>query len=73
MNININCLSCGHKIELDSAYSDYEGLVSCVVCSTRLEIKTEDGSIRSVKEGQPSVSAANASNHPGDSWPAANR
>ena len=47
--MRINCLSCGFKVELDDAYDDYEGRIKCVVCGTLLEIKTEDGSIRSVK------------------------
>ena len=68
--MKINCLSCGHWIELDNAYSDYEGPIRCVVCGARLEIKTEDGAIRSVKEEQSFVAAANANRHPGDDQPA---
>ena len=63
--MRVNCLSCGHKIELDSAYSDYEGPIRCLVCGARLEIKTEEGGIRSVKEAQSLVAAAHAGNPSG--------
>jgi len=47
--MKINCLSCGHTIDLDDAYSDYEGQVKCYTCSALLEIKLEDSSVKSVK------------------------
>lgn len=47
--MKINCVSCGHKVELDDAYSDYEGQIKCFACSALLEVKTEQGSIKSVK------------------------
>jgi len=47
--MKINCLACGHKVELDGAYDDYEGQVKCFVCSALLEIKTDQGNIKSVK------------------------
>ena len=47
--MNIRCLSCGHTIDLDDAYSDYEGQVTCYTCSALLEIKLEEGLIKSVK------------------------
>lgn len=47
--MRINCLSCGHKVELDDAYDDYEGQVRCFTCRTMLEIRTEDGGLKSVK------------------------
>lgn len=46
--MKINCLACGHKVELDDAYGDYEGPVKCFVCSALLEVKTEQGNIKSV-------------------------
>ena len=49
MEIKINCLSCGHKVDLDDAYGDYEGQVKCFACSALLEIKAEQGNIKSVK------------------------
>jgi DNA-directed RNA polymerase subunit RPC12/RpoP len=56
--MKINCVSCGHKIELDNAYSDYEGRIRCFTCGALLEIKTEEGGIRWVKVAQWAVGAA---------------
>lgn len=59
--MRINCLNCGHKIELDDVYDDYEGLIKCMTCRTLLSIKTEDSKLRKVGFAQtaPSVSEAN--------------
>lgn len=46
--MKINCVSCGHKVDLDDAYDDYDGQVKCFACGTLLQIRTEDGSIKSV-------------------------
>ena len=46
--MKINCLTCGHKVDLDDVYDDYEGCVKCL-CGTMLEIRTEEGRLRSVK------------------------
>ena len=48
--MKINCLCCGHKVDLDDAYDDYEGPVKCFVCSAILEIRTEKGTIKAVKQ-----------------------
>ena len=47
--MNIRCLSCGHTIDLDSAYSDYEGQIRCYTCNALLEVKLSDSLIKSVK------------------------
>jgi hypothetical protein len=56
--MKINCLSCGHKLELDDTYDDYSGQVRCYTCQALLDIKVEDGKIKSVKMvlGKPSSS-----------------
>ena len=46
--MKINCLCCGHKVDLDDVYDDYEGPVKCL-CGTMLEIKTEDGQLKMVR------------------------
>jgi len=46
--MKINCLSCGHQVVLDDAYDNYEGQVKCFACSAMLEIKTEEGNLKSV-------------------------
>jgi len=57
--MKINCVSCGHNMELDDAYDDFEGLIKCYVCSALLYVKNCDGKIKSVNlaglEGQPAV------------------
>jgi DNA-directed RNA polymerase subunit RPC12/RpoP len=46
--MRINCLNCGHKIELDDVYDDYEGLIKCMTCRALLSIKTEDSKLKGV-------------------------
>ena len=46
--MRINCLSCGHKVELDEAYDDFEGPVKCL-CGGMLEIRTEDGQLKGIR------------------------
>ena len=48
--MKIRCVSCGHSISLDDAYDDFEGQVRCYVCSGLLQIKTEEGMIKSIRE-----------------------
>lgn len=53
--MKINCLSCGHNVDLDEAYTDnYEGAIKCYGCDATLEIKTEQGSLRGVHLCVPS-------------------
>jgi len=47
--MKINCLACGHNVDLDEIYSDYVGMVKCYVCSALLDIRTEDGQIKTVR------------------------
>ncbi len=47
--MKINCLSCGHTVDLDDAYSDYEGQIKCYTCNALLEVKLSDSLIKSVK------------------------
>jgi transcription elongation factor Elf1 len=47
--MKINCLSCGHKLELDEeVYADYEGQAKCYVCGRLLEIRMEQGKLKSL-------------------------
>jgi hypothetical protein len=48
--MKINCLSCGHNVDLDEAYAEnYEGAIKCWGCDAMLAIKTEQGSLRVVQ------------------------
>jgi hypothetical protein len=49
--MKLNCLSCGHSLDLHDDYNDYEGLVKCYVCGALLTIHTEDGRIKRVTFG----------------------
>jgi len=51
-DMRINCLACGHKVELDEAYDDFEGPVKCL-CGTMLEIRTEEGKLKAIKAAEP--------------------
>jgi len=46
--MNVNCLSCGHSLDLRSAYDDYEGPIRCFICGSLLTIHTEEGRVKSV-------------------------
>jgi hypothetical protein len=67
--MRLNCLSCGHKVELDDAYDDFEGPVKCL-CGTMLEIRTEDGKLKAIKmAAAPARSAPKAKGLTGASAP----
>ena len=56
--MKINCLSCGHNVDIGNDYDDYEGQIKCYACGAILEIKTEDAKVKSVnylKTARPSV------------------
>jgi hypothetical protein len=50
--MRLNCLSCGHKVELDDAYDDFEGPVKCL-CGAMLEIRTKEGLLKAIKLMDP--------------------
>lgn len=47
--MKINCVSCGHKVDLDDTYDAYEGAIKCFVCQQLLEIKTEEGNLKAIR------------------------
>ena len=47
--MKINCLSCGHTVDLDQAYGDYDGPIKCFACRCILEVKIDQGNVKSVK------------------------
>lgn len=53
--MKINCVSCGHKVDLDDAYDDYAGQIKCFACGAMLEIKIEAGKPKSIKQARPQV------------------
>jgi ribosomal protein S27E len=58
--MKINCLSCGHKVDLDdSTYEHYHGQVKCFACGSILEIEVREGKLDAVR--LPIVSPASSS------------
>ncbi len=53
--MKVNCLSCGHSVDLRDSYDDYQGQIKCFVCGAVLAVRTEDGEIKSVEyvSGRP--------------------
>ncbi len=47
--MKVNCLSCGHSLDLGDAYDDYEGQVRCFICASLLAVRTLDGCVKSVE------------------------
>ncbi len=47
--MKLNCVSCGHNVNLDDAYDDYCGDIKCFVCGSMLEVVIEHEHIKSVK------------------------
>jgi DNA-directed RNA polymerase subunit N (RpoN/RPB10) len=46
--MRINCLSCGHSLDVHHDYDDYEGQIKCFVCGALLSIHSENGRIKHV-------------------------
>ena len=51
IDMKINCLSCGFKVDLDETYDDFEGPIKCL-CGALLEIRTEEGMLKAIKMGE---------------------
>lgn len=47
--MKINCILCGHNFDLNDTYDDYEGEVKCWVCGGVLDIKVQEGKLKSLK------------------------
>ncbi|MBU4272698.1 MAG: hypothetical protein KKE86_15680 [Planctomycetes bacterium] len=56
--MKVNCLSCGHSVDLRDSYDDYQGRIKCFICGAVLAVRTEDGEIKSVEyvSGRPESS-----------------
>ena len=46
--MNVNCLSCGHALDLHDSYDDYQGKIRCVICGALLAIHSEEGQLKAV-------------------------
>ncbi len=47
--MKLNCLSCGHTVDLRDGYDDYDGQVKCFTCGGLMAIRTQDGQIKCVE------------------------
>jgi ribosomal protein S27E len=47
--MKLNCLSCGHWMDLRDAYDDYEGQVKCYICGALLFVRTCEGQVKAVE------------------------
>ena len=47
--MKVNCLSCGHAVDLRDSYDDYQGQIKCLTCGGLLAIHTEGGDVKSVE------------------------
>ncbi len=60
--LRLNCIGCGHSVNLhEDVYADYEGLIKCDACGELLNIKIQEGKLRSIAPGLVNgISAAKA-------------
>jgi hypothetical protein len=48
IDMKINCLSCGFKVDLDDMYDDFAGPIKCL-CGALLEVRIEEGMLKDIK------------------------
>jgi DNA-directed RNA polymerase subunit N (RpoN/RPB10) len=47
--MKVNCLSCGHVLDLRDSYEEYDGQVRCFVCGALLAIRSREGQVKWVE------------------------
>ena len=47
--MKLNCLSCGHTVDLRDGYNDYDGQVKCFTCGALLAVRTQEGQVKWVE------------------------
>jgi DNA-directed RNA polymerase subunit N (RpoN/RPB10) len=47
--MKLNCLSCGHTVDLRDGYNDYDGQVRCFTCGALLAVRTQEGQVKWVE------------------------
>ena len=47
--MKVNCLSCGHLVDLRDSYDDYQGQIKCFACGALMAIRTENGEVKSAE------------------------
>jgi DNA-directed RNA polymerase subunit N (RpoN/RPB10) len=56
--MKVNCLSCGHSLDLHDAYDNYRGQIRCFICGALLNLRAEEGQVLSVVVARTSLEAA---------------
>lgn len=46
--MKLKCLGCGHNVDLDDTYNHYQGQIKCFTCGAMLEVKIEEGYLKSL-------------------------
>ncbi|MHB1035524.1 MAG: hypothetical protein ACYC35_23435 [Pirellulales bacterium] len=54
--MQLNCLSCGHRLDMRDSYDDYQGPVRCFICGALMTIRSEDGQMKWAELEQPADS-----------------
>ncbi len=47
--MKLNCVSCGHIVDLRDGYDDYDGQVKCFACGALLAVRTQEGQVKWVE------------------------
>ncbi|HLA85596.1 MAG TPA: hypothetical protein VJL29_12455 [Thermoguttaceae bacterium] len=51
--MKLNCVSCGHTVDLHNDYDDYDGQVKCFTCGALLAVRTQEGQVKWVERVVP--------------------
>jgi hypothetical protein len=49
MSFRLRCLGCGHRIELDETYQDYDGPLRCWTCEALFVVVLCEGRLRGMR------------------------
>jgi DNA-directed RNA polymerase subunit N (RpoN/RPB10) len=47
--MKLNCVSCGHTVDLRHDYDDYDGQVKCFTCGALLAVRTQNAQVKWVE------------------------
>jgi hypothetical protein len=53
--MKVNCLCCGHAVDLRDGYDDYDGQIKCFACGSLLAIRTREGQVKWVELAEHSA------------------
>lgn len=47
--MKVNCLGCGHMVDIFDSYDDYSGVIRCNICGALMDIASKEGALQSVR------------------------